>query len=43
MLILAAYRNRMSRHPPSVKIVPGEILSAFATLESLVGRMPGQS
>jgi hypothetical protein len=41
LLLLAAYRNRIFRYPPPVKIVPGEILSAFAALQSLVDRLLG--
>jgi hypothetical protein len=36
LLLLAAYRNRLFRSPPPVRIVPGEILSAFQSLERLV-------
>lgn len=43
LLLLAAYRNRIFRYPPPVRIVPGEILSAFAALESLVERLTGES
>jgi hypothetical protein len=39
LLLLAAYRNRIFRYPPPVRIVPGEILSAFGALESLVDRL----
>lgn len=39
LLLLAAYRNRLFRCPPPVRVVPGEILPAFATLERLVGRL----
>ena len=41
LLLLAAYRNRIFRYPPPVRIVPKEILSAFAALESVVGRLSG--
>ncbi|NIN72242.1 MAG: hypothetical protein GTO46_10065 [Gemmatimonadetes bacterium] len=36
LLLLAAYRNRLFRSPPPVRLVPGEILSAFQSLERLV-------
>jgi hypothetical protein len=36
LLLLAAYRNRLFRSPPPVRVVPGEILSAFQSLERLV-------
>jgi len=36
LLLLAAYRNRLFRCPPPVRVVPGEILSAFDHLETLV-------
>ncbi len=36
LLLLAAYRNRLFRCPPPVRIVPGEIRSAFQGLERLV-------
>ena len=36
LLLLAAYRNRLFRCPPPVRIVPGEILPAFAALRRLV-------
>lgn len=36
LLLLAAYRNRLFRCPPPVRVVPGEIVSAFASLETLV-------
>ena len=39
LLLLAAYRNRIFRYPPPVRIVPGEVLPAFAALKSLVGRL----
>lgn len=37
LLLLAAYRNRLLRCPPPVRIVPDEILSAFECLERIVG------
>lgn len=36
LLLLAAYRNRLFRSPPPVRVVPGEILTAFQSLERLV-------
>ncbi len=36
LLLLAAYRNRLFRCPPPVRVVPGEILSAYDRLERLV-------
>ncbi|UCC49707.1 MAG: hypothetical protein JSV41_05995, partial [Gemmatimonadota bacterium] len=36
LLLLAAYRNRLFRCPPPVRVMPGEILSAFEHLERLV-------
>ncbi len=36
LLLLAAYRNRLFRCPPPVRVVPGEIRSAFKVLERLV-------
>jgi hypothetical protein len=36
LLLLAAYRNRLFRCPPPVRVVPGDILPAFARLERLV-------
>ncbi|MGD8698426.1 MAG: hypothetical protein PVJ43_03995 [Gemmatimonadales bacterium] len=36
LLLLAAYRNRLFRCPPPVRVVPGEILNAFDRLESLI-------
>jgi hypothetical protein len=46
LLVLAAYRNRLFRCPPPVRVVPGEILSAFDRLEILVNgllKAAGQS
>jgi hypothetical protein len=37
LLTLAAYRNRLFRHPPPVRVVTGEITRGFADLEALVG------
>ena len=36
LLLLAAYRNRLFRYPPPIRVVPSEILPAFAGLERLV-------
>jgi hypothetical protein len=36
LLLLAAYRNRLFRCPPPVRVVPGDILPAFERLERLV-------
>lgn len=36
LLVLAAYRNRLFRCPPPVRVVPGEIISAYGCLENLV-------
>jgi hypothetical protein len=36
LLLLAAYRNRLFRYPPPVRVVPGDILPAFESLERLV-------
>jgi len=36
LLLLAAYRNRLFRCPPPVRVVPGEIRPAFKVLERLV-------
>lgn len=41
LLTLAAYRNRLLRHPPPVRVVTGEITRAFEDLEALVnGLLP---
>lgn len=39
LLLLAAYRNRIFRTPPPVRIVRSEILAAFEHLRSLVERL----
>lgn len=39
LLTLAAYRNRIFRLPPPVRLVPSEIRSAFGALVSLVERL----
>ena len=42
LLLLAAYRNRIFRYPPPVRVVPGEILSAFGALENMVDKLHPQ-
>jgi hypothetical protein len=39
LLLLSAYRNRIFRAPPPVRVVPGEILGAFGSLERLMDRL----
>lgn len=39
LLLLAAYRNRIFRTPPPVRIEPNRVLLAFASLERLVGEL----
>lgn len=39
LLVLAAYRNRLFRVPPPVRVVTGDILAAWDGLESLVDRL----
>lgn len=39
LLLLAAYRNRLFRCPPPVRIVPADIRSAFHALDRLVERL----
>ena len=41
LLLLAAYRNRIFRHPPPVRVVTTEVLGAFDSLARLVERMRG--
>ena len=36
LLLLSAYRNRIFRAPPPVRVVTGEVLAAFASLNRLV-------
>ena len=36
LLVLAAYRNRLFRYPPPVRIVPAEIKAAYGALDRLV-------
>jgi len=39
LLLLGAYRNRIFRAPPPVRVIPGEILEAFGSLEGLMERL----
>jgi len=39
LLVLAAYRNRLFRSPPPVRVVPRDILDALGALEELVERL----
>jgi len=39
LLLLSAYRNRIFRAPPPVRVVTGEILGAFESLNRLVGKL----
>ncbi len=39
LLLLAAYRNRLFRYPPPIRIVPADILAAFPALRGLVERL----
>jgi hypothetical protein len=39
LLLLSAYRNRIMRYPPPVRIVLAEILGAFGELRGLVERL----
>jgi hypothetical protein len=39
LLLLSAYRNRIFRYPPPVRIVPREILDAFDALRQLVQKL----
>ncbi len=41
LLLLSAYRNRIFRYPPPLRIVPAEILEAFRALLDLVPRLEG--
>ncbi len=36
LLLLSAYRNRIFRYPPPIRVVPGDILEAFGSLQVLV-------
>lgn len=39
LLLLSAYRNRIFRAPPPVRVVPGEIVSAFDSLSRLMRQL----
>lgn len=39
LLVLAAYRNRVFRCPPPVRVVPAQILDAYGSLEALMARL----
>lgn len=39
LLVLTAYRNRLFRSPPPVRVLPGHILDAFGSLEDLMGKL----
>jgi hypothetical protein len=39
LLLLSAYRNRIFRYPPPVRIVPASVLAAFDALEDLTERL----
>lgn len=39
LLLLSAYRNRIFRYPPPVRLVPAEILDAFPVLSRVVERL----
>lgn len=41
LLLLAAYRNRIFRHPPPVRVNTGDIRNAFASLTRLVEGLQG--
>ncbi|HSG82694.1 MAG TPA: hypothetical protein VLC48_10610, partial [Gemmatimonadota bacterium] len=43
LLLLAAYRNRLFRSPPPVRVVPEEIVNGFPALERLVEGLLGSS
>ncbi len=36
LLLLSAYRNRIFRYPPPIRIIPGDILNAYESLANLV-------
>ena len=42
LLLLAAYRNRIFRYPPPLRVVPGDILPAFTALTRLVESLLGE-
>lgn len=39
LLVLEAYRNRIFRYPPPVKIRPAQVLKAYGSLETLVEKL----
>lgn len=39
LLVLAAYRNRIFRYPPPLRLVPAQILDAWESLERLVAAL----
>jgi hypothetical protein len=39
LLLLSAYRNRIFRAPPPVRVAPREILAAFDSLEELIQKL----
>ncbi len=39
LLLLAAYRNRLFRYPPPIRIVPAEITAAWPALQGLIERL----
>lgn len=39
LLLLSAYRNRIFRAPPPVRVAPKEVLLAFGTLEAFMERL----
>ena len=41
LLLLSAYRNRIFRTPPPIRLVPAEIEAAFADLDELMERLTG--
>ena len=41
LLLLTAYRNRLFRYPPPIRIVPAEILAAFPALRRVVEALLG--
>ena len=41
LLLLSAYRNRIFRTPPPIRVVPAEIEAAFGDLEELIERLSG--
>ncbi len=41
LLLLSAYRNRIFRTPPPMRLIPAEIAGAFDDLDALFGRLAG--